>query len=118
MDRATGFYPVGWGFESLRAHICEGIGLMTRAGSRLTAVLTAVLLRSGFEIEGPVNSAVLADPQAAWDSWTMPQRRAAVSALFDSITVTHLERAQGPTVDRSRVKFRWKHGGHAESTDV
>ena len=20
MDRATGFYPVGWGFESLRAH--------------------------------------------------------------------------------------------------
>ena len=21
MDRATGFYPVGWGFESLRAHI-------------------------------------------------------------------------------------------------
>jgi hypothetical protein len=24
MDRATGFYPVGWGFESLRAHICEG----------------------------------------------------------------------------------------------
>ena len=23
MDRATGFYPVGWGFESLRAHICE-----------------------------------------------------------------------------------------------
>ena len=23
MDRATGFYPVGWGFESLRAYICE-----------------------------------------------------------------------------------------------
>ena len=22
MDRATGFYPVGWGFESLRAHFC------------------------------------------------------------------------------------------------
>ena len=22
MDRATGFYPVGWGFESLRAHPC------------------------------------------------------------------------------------------------
>ena len=25
-DRATGFYPVGWGFESLRAHFCVGIG--------------------------------------------------------------------------------------------
>ena len=24
MDRATGFYPVGWGFESLRAHISPG----------------------------------------------------------------------------------------------
>ena len=117
--RFSSWHPVGWGFESLRAHICEGIGVMARTGSRLTAVVTAVLPRSGFAIlSGPVNSAVLADSQAAWDSWTMPQRRAAVSALFDSITVTHLERAQGPTVDRSRVKFRWKHGGHAGSTHV
>ncbi len=23
-DRATGFYPVGWGFDSLRAHFCKG----------------------------------------------------------------------------------------------
>ncbi len=25
MDRATGFYPVGWGFESLRAHFHEAL---------------------------------------------------------------------------------------------
>ena len=106
MDRATGFYPVGWGFESLRAHIREGIGVVARAGSRLTAVLTAVLPRSGFAIESPRDSAVLADPQAASDRRTMPQRRVAVSARFDSITVTHLEKAQGPTVNLSRVKCR------------
>jgi hypothetical protein len=23
MDRATGFYPVGWGFESLRGHVSK-----------------------------------------------------------------------------------------------
>ena len=91
MDRATGFYPVGWGFESLRAHICEGIGVIARAGIRLTTVLTAVLPWSGFASASPGDSAVLADPQAAWNIWTMPQRRAAVSALFESITVTHLK---------------------------
>ena len=25
MDRATGFYPVGWGFESLRAHLSKAL---------------------------------------------------------------------------------------------
>ena len=38
----------------------------------------------------------------------MPQRRATVGVLFESITVTHLAKAQGPTVDLSRIKFRWK----------
>ena len=43
MDRATGFYPVGWGFESLRAHFREADhGLV----ARLTATLTATALRS------------------------------------------------------------------------
>ena len=65
-----------------------------------------------------MNSAVLADPQAAWDSWTMPQRRAAVTALFDSITVTHLDKAQGPTVELRRVKFKWKDERQTRVTQV
>jgi hypothetical protein len=69
-------------------------------------------------LSGPVNSAVLADPQAAWDSWTMPQRRAAVTALFDSITVTHLDKAQGPTVELRRVKFKWKDERQTRVTQV
>ena len=116
--RFSSWHPVGWGFESLRAHICEGIGVVARAGSRLTAVLTAVLPRSGFAIESPRDSAVLADPQAAWASWTMPQRRAAVSALFESITMTHLKKAQGPTVNLSRVKFRRRNEGDSPITRV
>ena len=69
-------------------------------------------------LSGPVNSAVLADPQAAWDSWTMPQRRAAISALFESITVKHLKKAQGPTVNLARVKFRWRNEGDSRITRV
>jgi hypothetical protein len=80
--------------------------------------LTAVLPRSEFASRSPVNSAVLADPQAAWDSWTMPQRRAAVAALFDSITLTHLKKAQGTTVNLSRVKFRWRNEGDSHITRV
>ena len=43
-DRATGFYPVGWGFDSLRAHFCEAdLGLVVR----LTATLTASAVTVG-----------------------------------------------------------------------
>jgi DNA invertase Pin-like site-specific DNA recombinase len=60
---------------------------------------------------GPLNATVLADPQVAWDGWTMPQRRAAITALFESISVTHLAKAQGPTVNLSRIKFKWRNAG-------
>jgi hypothetical protein len=57
---------------------------------------------------GPLTAAALADPQNAWDSWTMPQRRAAIETLFESVEVTHLSKARGPKVDLSRIKVRWK----------
>jgi len=41
-----------------------------------------------------------------------------VSTLFDFITLTHRDKSQGPTVDLSRVKFRWKHQGEAGITQV
>lgn len=41
MDRATGFYPVGWGFESLRAHVSEEMAVL---GSGMRRQLDAVSL--------------------------------------------------------------------------
>ena len=91
--------------------MAEGLIPVVEARIQLQRIADQLNEYEAATLSGPVNSAVLADPQAAWDSWTMPQRRAAVSALFESITVTHLKKAQGPTVNLSRVKLRWRNEG-------
>ena len=52
-DRATGFYPVGWGFDSLRAHfnrLCERA--ISQSSPFLTATLTGTAIRVAPDARG------------------------------------------------------------------
>lgn len=56
----------------------------------------------------PIGLQALIDPEEAWETLTMPQRREVVRLLFERVEVEHKKATQGPRVDLSRVKLTWR----------
>src|SRR4249919_3017162 len=56
MERATGFYPVGWGFESLRGRRSDAAQRLVKCGKLASSLYPGVALRRPFCSPPPNNT--------------------------------------------------------------
>lgn len=85
-----------------------GEGLLNGAAARTQLESIAARLA---ELEQPVAPSVLderalIDPEAAWEAWSMPQRREAIRILFAQLSLKHAA-GNGPRADVGRLAVTW-----------
>jgi site-specific DNA recombinase len=84
-------------------------GLLTGAAARpqLDRIVQRLKVLEGARAGTGVQVDDLRDPAAAWEAWTVPQRRDLLRLLFDRITLRHVGSKNGPRADPTRVGFVW-----------
>lgn len=93
--------------DDLATLIAEGLLTASSAREQLAAIAAKLVELDAAANDQPFTGEDLINPAMAWGSWSMPQRRSALRALFRSITLQHTDGRNGPRADPTRLRVTW-----------
>ncbi len=93
--------------EELANLVAEGLVPGAVARPKLEDIADRLSKLEGQRTPAALPADALIDPHAAWQGWTMPQRREVLQLLLSSITLRHARPNQGPRADLTRLHLDW-----------
>jgi hypothetical protein len=93
--------------EEIADLVADGLLPVSVARSRLDDLAHKLTALEPDYSSSPLKHDDLTDPAAAWQRWTITQRREVIRLLFADLRLAHCTKNIGPRVDIRRLNFVW-----------